>query len=111
VALASQAKKAAIPVAIEADRVERYPHDVEASRLLLLPRGAATTSASMRTPRAPPVRLAVSRGRLTFEVRDDGGSFDPTTVGYGTRLMGMADRSTRWVGLSMCDRSPDEARR
>ena len=29
---------------------------------------------------------------LTFEVRDDGHGFDPSSTGYGTGLQGIADR-------------------
>ena len=36
--------------------------------------------------------LSDGDGRLRFEVADDGAGFDPTRVGYGTGLQGIADR-------------------
>jgi signal transduction histidine kinase len=38
------------------------------------------------------VTLADGDGQLTFEVADDGAGFDPSRVGYGTGLQGIADR-------------------
>ncbi|MDP9297999.1 MAG: histidine kinase, partial [Actinomycetota bacterium] len=38
------------------------------------------------------IRLEQEAGGLRFEVNDDGRGFDPSEVGYGTGLQGMADR-------------------
>ena len=38
------------------------------------------------------VTLSDGDGRLHFEVADDGLGFDPSDVGYGTGLQGIADR-------------------
>ena len=38
------------------------------------------------------MRLANGDGHLRFVVEDDGAGFDPSAIGYGTGLQGMADR-------------------
>ena len=52
------------------------------------------------------VRLGQDDGMLTFEVRDDGRGFDPTSTGYGTGLQGMADRLAALDGTLSVDSSP-----
>jgi signal transduction histidine kinase len=90
-ALESQARKAAVPVRIEADRVARYSQDAEAAiyfctleALQNVAKYAGATQAS--------VRLREEDHALVFEVSDDGVGFDPDARGYGTGLQGMADR-------------------
>ncbi len=68
-ALNAQVRRAAIPVEVHADGIERYGQDVEAA-----------------------VELSVADGWLSFAVSDDGAGFDPSTVARGTGLLGMADR-------------------
>jgi signal transduction histidine kinase len=90
-AIDSQARKAAIPVAVEADDVGRYPQDVEAAVyfcvLEALNNVAKYAGASLAR-----VRLSDGTGELTFQVIDDGRGFDPSATGYGTGLQGIADR-------------------
>ncbi len=78
-------------MAIEPDGVGRYPQEIEAavyfSCLEALQNVAKYAGASRAT-----IRLGDEDGRLRFEVNDDGGGFDPSLVGYGTGLQGMADR-------------------
>jgi signal transduction histidine kinase len=90
-ALEAQARKAAVAVTVEAEGIGRFPQDVEATvyfcALEALNNVAKYAEASHAT-----VRLTNGASELRFEVADDGRGFDPTVVGYGTGLQGMADR-------------------
>jgi signal transduction histidine kinase len=90
-ALEGQARKAALPVAIETDGLGRYPPEIEAAVyfccLEALQNVAKYAEASTAT-----VRLVGQDGVLRFEVRDDGVGFDPGSTAFGTGLQGMADR-------------------
>ncbi|MGZ4110640.1 MAG: sensor histidine kinase [Actinomycetota bacterium] len=90
-ALEAQARRATIPVRVEAEGVGRYGQDVEAAvyfctleALQNVAKYARATSAS--------VRLDDRDGTLVFSVADDGAGFDAATTGYGTGIQGMADR-------------------
>jgi len=90
-ALEGQARKAALPVAIETEGLGRYPQEVEAAVyfccLEALQNVAKYAEASSAT-----VRLVGEDGVLRFEVRDDGVGFDPRSTSFGSGLQGMADR-------------------
>jgi signal transduction histidine kinase len=90
-ALEAQGRKSAVPVDVMADRVGRFPQEIEAavyfSCLEALQNVAKYAEASGAV-----IRLANVSGELTFEVEDDGVGFDALTTGYGTGLQGMADR-------------------
>jgi signal transduction histidine kinase len=90
-ALASQARKATLPVSIESDGISRYPQEAEAAVyfccLEALQNVAKYAGATHAT-----VRLHEDDGHLAFEVADDGAGFDSTKTSYGTGLQGMADR-------------------
>ncbi|MGH2595677.1 MAG: sensor histidine kinase [Actinomycetota bacterium] len=115
-ALEAQARKAAVPVAIEPDGVGRYPQQIESavyfSVLEALQNIAKYADASHAT-----VRLGHDGDGLTFEVVDDGRGFDTSSTGYGTGLQGIADRlaaldgeltvsSTPGTGTSVVGRVP-----
>jgi signal transduction histidine kinase len=90
-ALQAQARKATLPVEIEADGVGRYPQDTEAAvyfcALEALQNITKYAGASHAT-----VGLSCSGGRLRFTVTDDGAGFDTASSRNGTGLQGMADR-------------------
>ena len=96
-ALEAQIRKNAAPVDLVPDGVARYAPEVEAavyfSVLEALQNVAKYAEADHTT-----VRLGVGDGWLTFAVEDDGRGFDPTSVGYGTGLQGMADRVSALEG-------------
>ena len=90
-ALQAQARKAALPVEIDADGIGRYPQDTEAAvyfcALEALQNITKYASASRAT-----VGLSCSGGSLQFTVTDNGTGFDTATTRHGTGLQGMTDR-------------------
>ena len=90
-ALAAQARKASLPVEVRADVVGRYPQEVEAAAYFSCLEALQNVAKYAHASRAV-VTLTAGDGRLTFEVADDGAGFDPSRVGYGTGLQGIADR-------------------
>jgi signal transduction histidine kinase len=90
-ALESQARKAPLPVTVEANGNGRYGQEVEAAvyfccleALQNIAKYAAASHAS--------VRLRSADGQLEFQVTDDGRGFDPGDTSFGTGLQGMSDR-------------------
>jgi signal transduction histidine kinase len=90
-ALQAQARRAAFPVQIHADGIERYDQEVEAAAYFCCLE-ALQNATKYAAASAADVRLGAVDGRLTFAVSDDGGGFDPSSVPRGTGLQGMADR-------------------
>ena len=90
-ALQAQARKASLPVEIDADGIGRYPQDIEAAvyfcTLEALQNIAKYAAASRAT-----VSLSCTGGSLRFTVTDDGTGFDTASARHGTGLQGMADR-------------------
>jgi signal transduction histidine kinase len=90
-ALQAQARKVSVPVDVTTNGIGRYSPDVEAAVYFCCLEALNNIS---KYARAQHVRVDL-RGtpeEVTFEVVDDGDGFDPTTIGYGTGLQGMADR-------------------
>ncbi len=90
-ALESQARKAAVPVGVVADGVDRYPQDVEAAVYFCVLEALNNVAKYANASQAS-ISLSRSDGRLVFTVTDDGKGFDTAASGYGTGLQGMADR-------------------
>jgi signal transduction histidine kinase len=90
-ALEAQGRRAAVPVAVEADGVGRLDRDVEAGVYFCVLE-ALNNVAKYAAASHVDVRLRWQDGEVVFEVSDDGVGFDPATRGYGTGLRGMADR-------------------
>ena len=90
-ALEAQARKAAVPVTVEADHVGRYAQETEAA-VYFCALEALQNVAKYADAAHACVRLQHEDGRLTFEVTDDGRGFDPVATPSGTGLQGMADR-------------------
>ena len=97
-ALQAQARKASLPVEIDADGIGRYPQDTEAAvyfcTLEALQNVAKYAGASRAT-----VGLSCSGGSLRFTVTDDGAGFDTASTRHGTGLQGMADRLAALGGV------------
>jgi signal transduction histidine kinase len=90
-ALAAQARKAAVPVVVEADGIGRYPQDVEATVYFCCLEALQNVAKYAEATRAT-IRLSADDRGLAFEVQDDGVGFDPASAGRGSGLQGMADR-------------------
>jgi signal transduction histidine kinase len=90
-ALEAQARKAALPVSVDADGIGRFPQDVEATVYFCTLEALNNVAKYADATRAT-VRLSNGNGELRFEVTDDGRGFDTASTGYGTGLQGMGDR-------------------
>jgi signal transduction histidine kinase len=90
-ALEAQARKALIPVVVEANGIGRFPQEQEAA-VYFCTLEALQNVAKYAGAANAVVRLAEGEGHLAFEIVDDGRGFDPSTTSYGTGLQGMADR-------------------
>jgi signal transduction histidine kinase len=106
-ALESQARKAAVPVAVEAGDIGRHPPDIE-STVYFCVLEALNNIAKYAQARGAVVSLARDDGALTFEVRDDGAGFDSGATTYGTGLQGMADRLDAIGGRLQVESRPGE---
>jgi signal transduction histidine kinase len=90
-ALQAQARKTAVPVTIEADGIQRYPQDVEATVYFCALEALQNIAKYAGASRAD-VGLSCSGGSLQFIITDDGTGFDTAAARDGTGLQGMADR-------------------
>jgi signal transduction histidine kinase len=90
-ALQAQARKTAVPVTIEADGIQRYPQDVEATVYFCALEALQNIAKYADASRAD-VGLSCSGGILQFTITDDGTGFDTAAARDGTGLQGMADR-------------------
>jgi signal transduction histidine kinase len=90
-ALDAQARKAPIPVSVEAGGIGRYPQETEAAVYFCALEALRNAAKHAHASRAS-VRLSESNAELQFEVADNGQGFDPATTQQGTGLQGIADR-------------------
>jgi signal transduction histidine kinase len=90
-AVAAQARRAPLPVLVEADGIGRYRRDAEATAYFCILEALQNVAKYARASQAT-VALSCPGGHLEFAVTDDGAGFDTTTPTHGTGLQGMADR-------------------
>ncbi len=102
-ALDAQARKAALPVTVEADGIGRFPQEIEGTVYFCTLEALNNVAKYAQASRAT-VRLANGAEVLSFEIEDDGAGFDPQATGYGTGLQGIADRLAA-LGGSLAVRS------
>jgi signal transduction histidine kinase len=101
-ALQAQARKTVVPVTIEAQGIERYPQDVEATVYFCALEALQNIAKYAEASRAD-IRLSCSGRSLQFTVADNGAGFDATADRHGTGLQGMADRLAALGGtLDIC---------
>jgi signal transduction histidine kinase len=90
-ALQAQARRAPVPIAVDADGVGRFPQEVE-SALYFCTLEALNNIAKYARATTASIRLRRDDGHLRVEIADDGVGFDPAAARDGTGLRGMADR-------------------
>ena len=90
-ALEAQARKATLPVEVDADGVGRYPQDLEAAVYFCVLEALQNIQKYAEASRAT-VRLRADGSDLRFEVEDDGKGFDPAQEKKGTGTQNMIDR-------------------
>jgi signal transduction histidine kinase len=90
-ALESQARKATLPVEVDAADVGRYPQDIEAAVYFCVLEALQNIQKYAQATTAA-VRLRADNGDLHFEVEDDGIGFDPATQKKGSGTQNMEDR-------------------
>jgi signal transduction histidine kinase len=118
-ALDAQARKAPIPVLVEADGIGRYPQEIEAAVYFCVLE--ALHNLARHADAHASVRLSVSDGDLQFEVTDDGQGPEPGAgrpgvgrpgVGRpGADLQAMADRIDALGGEILIDSGPGRGTR
>jgi signal transduction histidine kinase len=90
-ALEAQARKAAIPVVVEAAGVGRYPQDTEAAVYFCVLEALQNVAKYARASAAT-VTLGQDGPLLIFTIADDGQGFDPAATPIGSGLQGITDR-------------------
>jgi signal transduction histidine kinase len=90
-ALESQARKATVPVTVEAKGVGRYSQEVEATVYFCCLEALQNVQKYAEATQAT-VRLHEHDGALRFEMADDGRGFDTDTATKGAGLTNMTDR-------------------
>jgi signal transduction histidine kinase len=90
-ALAAQARKAAVPVDIDAGGVGRYPQETEAAVYFCVLEALQNVQKYANASRVT-VSLQASDNQLSLTVRDDGEGFDMAKSSTGSGLQNMADR-------------------
>ncbi len=90
-ALQAQARKAAVPVVVEALGVERYPQEVESTAYFCCLEALQNVQKYAQASRVT-LRVGEIAGQLRFEVEDNGSGFDPALVRKGAGLTNMEDR-------------------
>ncbi len=110
VALQSQARKATVPVTVEAEGVERYPQDIEATVYFCVLEALQNVQKYAHAT-AVVVKLRDGAGALHFEVADDGRGFDTALVKKGAGLTNMSDRVDALAGsIEVTSRAGDGTR-
>ena len=104
-ALESQARKATLPVEVEADGIGRYPQDIEAAVYFCCLEALQNLQKYAGASRSI-IHLGDHDGDLSFEVEDDGKGFDPATTPRGSGLTNMADRLDALGGGVELESSP-----
>jgi signal transduction histidine kinase len=90
-AFEAQARKATLPVSVEADGIGRYPPEIE-SAVYFCVLEALQNVQKYADAHYAVVRLRVANVALRVEVEDDGRGFDPAGSPRGSGLQNMEDR-------------------
>ena len=106
-ALRAQARKAALPVEVDAGGLGRYPQNQEAAVYFCCLEALQNVAKYAQATRAV-VTLRQEDGSLQFIVRDDGRGFDTSAARTGTGVQGMADRLAALGGTLDIQSAPSE---
>jgi signal transduction histidine kinase len=90
-ALQAQARKATLPITVEANGIGRYPQDTEAALYFCILEALQNIQKYAQASSAT-VRLREDGDQLSVEVADDGRGFDVSTTIRGNGLTNMEDR-------------------
>ncbi len=104
-ALQAQARKATLPVSVEADGVGRYPQELEAAVYFCCLEALQNVSKYAQAHRAT-VRLEDRGEAVSFEVVDDGIGFDMGSTPRGSGLQNVDDRLQALGGHVSISASP-----
>jgi signal transduction histidine kinase len=109
-ALESQARKATLPVQVEAHEVGRYPQEMEAA-VYFCCLEALQNVQKYAAARSAIVKLVGSESGLIFEVIDDGRGFDGDSIKRGAGITNMMDRLDALGGRLEVSSTPDRGTR
>lgn len=104
-ALQAQARRAPLPVQVDADGIGRYRRDAEATAYFCVLEALQNVAKYARASRAT-VALSCPNSHLEFVVTDDGDGFDTAQATQGSGLLGMADRLAAVGGTLRIDSRP-----
>jgi signal transduction histidine kinase len=109
-ALQAQARKAPLPVEVDADGVDRFPQEIEAAVYFSCLEALQNVSKYARASAAR-VILRAEPGAVAFTVSDDGTGFDTSRTNLGTGLQGISDRLAALGGSLAIDSAPGSGTR
>jgi len=104
-AVQAQARKATLPVSVQANGIGRYAAEVEATVYFCCLEALQNVQKYARASAAT-VTLDQRDGRLCFTVEDDGTGFEPGITKNGTGLTNLADRLDALGGRLRIDSRP-----
>jgi signal transduction histidine kinase len=109
-ALDAQARKAPVPVTVEAAGIGRYTQDLEAALYFSILE-ALQNVAKYAEASAARISLCEDGGMVAFTVADDGKGFDQATTRMGSGVQGIADRLAALGGSLEVSSSPGQGTR
>ena len=111
-ALAAAAGRAALPTAVEADGIGRYPQPVEAAVYFCVLEALQNAGKHAGEAALVTIVLREEEGALLFDVVDDGAGFDLGTGAHrGHGFVNMSDRVGAFGGSISVDSAPGRGTR
>jgi signal transduction histidine kinase len=110
-ALASAARRMPVPTRIDPDGIGRYDEAIEAAVYFTCLEALQNAAKHGTGATGIWITLRAGDGTLMFEVRDDGGGFDPCATTRGAGLAHMRDRLSAVAGTLTVDSAPGRGTR